>query len=132
MIMFEGVEFFDVQSLKVYLYKLPMIYCNNHITIAGESLYVSCADISLLELKSQLIDFIIEKVATRSIVFGCTGFTGTKEELKKDVFAKIDGSDIHFIEDKPRVFGIEIKDGGAIKEMIENIKIRIGEEIDKL
>ncbi len=131
MIKFEGKEFFNVVSLKVYLYTEPMVYCNDHITIAEQSLYVSCADTSLLKLKARLIDKII-KGCTKEYDCGYSRFEGTKEEVKAQVFAKIDQSDITFKEGKPFVFGIGIEDGGMIKDIVRGVKERIGKEIDKL
>ncbi len=131
MIRFDGGEFFNAESLKVYLYKEPMEYFNDNITIAGHSLYVSCADSSLLILKNRLIDKII-KGCTKQYDCGCFRFQGTNEEIMEQVFAKIDESDIVFKDGKPFVFGIEIADGGTILGVIKRVKERIGEEIDKL
>ena len=79
----------------------------------------------------QLINKII-KGCTKEYDCGWLRFQTTKARIKEQVFAKIDQSNITFMEGKPFVFGIEIEDGGTISRLVDSVKGRIGEEIDKL
>lgn len=132
MIHYNGKDFANREKLVNYLYTIPMEYKDFEVRVLDEVMLIDHHEVKLADLRVKLINRIVIKVCGFEYKIAGKTYLGTKNELKKLVLLEIDLAEYEVKDGKLFLLEQPLIGTGSLRFVTDQLKIRIGEEIDNL